>query len=248
MTSTRWVRMLIIVGVAMLAGATACDTDDDDDTLATTTTEEPTTTTAEGVALDQTCTTEGDESGVDFSVDYPEGWHTNEGDTVPPCRYFDPEPFDVPEATEFFTAVMIRVDAVEFERVRDADETAPGAPRVVRSEDTTVEGRDAVVRELEHTGEGLHEEGTRSYQYLVDLDGQTMFVESIDFDPEQPDGLREDVVDAMVDSLEVTVAAGTPGTAGTTETTDGTGTTDTTGTTGTTDGAGGEDSDGIYGR
>lgn len=163
-------------------------------TSATTTTTSTTSTT--GVELAQTCTsTEGG-----YAVDYPDGWSTNEGDVTSPCRFFHPEPFEVPEATEVFgLAVTIGVEPVPFERVAAPD--GMGEEELSRQE-TTVAGQPAVLVETESTGEALLPEGVRSYRYAVDLDGRTLVavtrdVEGLDY------GRNQDVLDAMMSSLEL---------------------------------------------
>ena len=74
------------------------------------------TTIAKGaVALSRTC--EADR----YEVDYPAGWSANAGDVVPRCRFFHPEPFTVPEATEVVDrAVIFDVEATPFARMVEA--------------------------------------------------------------------------------------------------------------------------------
>lgn len=182
---------------------------DDDASDTTTTAADPTTTSATpttsaatsttsatGIELTQTCT--GAEGG--YAVDYPAGWSTNDADVVSPCRFFHPEPFEVPEATEVFgLAVTIGVEPEPFERVAAPD--GMGEEELSR-EETTVAGRPAVRVETESTGEALLPEGVRSYRYAVDLDGRTLVgvtrdVEGLDY------GDNQKVLDAMMSSLEL---------------------------------------------
>lgn len=167
-------------------------------TTATTSTTSTTSSTASttGVELGQTCTS----ADGGYAVEYPTGWSTNEGDVTEPCRFFHPEPFEVPQATEVFgLAVTIGVEPVPFERVGAPDGMVE---EELSREETTVAGRPAVVVETESTGEGLLPEGVRSYRYAVDLDGRTLVavtrdVEGLDY------GRNQDVLDAMMESLEV---------------------------------------------
>ena len=43
-----------------------------------------------------------------FEVDHPAAWHTNDGEEGPPCRWFHPSGFELPEASEA-TAVAISI-------------------------------------------------------------------------------------------------------------------------------------------
>lgn len=119
---------------------------------------------------------------------------------VPPCRFFHPEPFEVPEATEVIgLAVTVSVEPVAFERVSGSDDLTEDE---LSREETTVAGRPAVRVETVSTGDGLLPEGIRSYRYAVDLDGRTLVavtrdVEGLDY------AANQDVVDAMMDSLDL---------------------------------------------
>lgn len=167
----------------------------------TTTTEAPdavtSTTMAPEVELGQSCT----DQGARYSVEYPAGWSTNSGEVSPPCSYFHPEPFEVPEATEVFDlAITLRVESVAYETVSEPDVFGE---RELSRTGTTIDGRRAVRVETESTGELLLPEGVRSYRYAVDLDGETFVaatfgVEALDFET------NKDVLDQMMDSLDLT--------------------------------------------
>lgn len=114
-----------------------------------------------------------------YSVGYPDEWHTNPGDVAEPCAFFHPEPFEVPEATEpAGIAISIGRDPVAFDDVAGEDL----ATRILERERVSIDGRRAVRREIEATGEGLHPAGVRGYQYLVDLDGETIIMSTYEVD------------------------------------------------------------------
>lgn len=197
----------LFLAVALTVAVGCGDGDVSDPTTTTTTPpDEPTTSTTAGAttsttspgdeAATQACT--NDEAG--YTVELPQGWSTNDGEVVPPCRFFHPEPFEVPEATEVIgLAVTVSVEPVPFERVSSPDDMSEDE---LSREQTTVAGRPAVRVETVSTGEGLLPEGVRSYRYAVDLDGRTLIavtrdVEGLDYAENQ------EVVDAMMDSLEL---------------------------------------------
>jgi hypothetical protein len=140
------------------------------------------------------CTNEPDA----YTVEYPQDWEINAGDTEPPCSYFDPDPIDLPEAQEapLDIAVSIRREPANLDRVSGEDPTI----EVLERETTEVDGRDAIHRLTESTGGGLRPEGIRAYQYLVDLAGETLIASTYDVDGEDFDANRE-VLDAMMESL-----------------------------------------------
>lgn len=105
------------------------------------------------------------DSSEGYSVDYPEGWETNGGEVLPQCSLFDPEPFDVPEASdERVAAIGARVENVPFAQVASFEE-GRDADRAV----TTIDGLQAVRLEYESTGEGLWPQGTPIAMYAVDV-------------------------------------------------------------------------------
>lgn len=198
-----------LVLVALLTSAVGCDAGEaptsrstTSSTAATTTTTSssttattPSTSTATD-ALTQTCT--NTEAG--YSIDYPAGWSTNAGDVAPPCRYFHPQPFDVPEATEVFgLAVTIDVEEVPFDVVAAPDKLAE---QDLDREETTVAGRPAVRVETVSTGEALLPEGVRSYQYAVDLGDSTLIAVTRDVEGLDYAGNRH-ILDQMVAGIEL---------------------------------------------
>ncbi|MCD9625645.1 hypothetical protein [Rhabdothermincola salaria] len=188
----------------------ACGGDEEDD--ASPTTEPPSSTTTD--APDGTEPSEDTdawqpcESSAGFSLSYPADWETNAGDVVGPCSQFDPEPFEVPEATDERVAVInAYVDPVGF-----ADAAAPGSDRMETERATTVvDGRQTV--RLEGPASELFGEGTTAVRYLVDVpsgdDGQprTLVVDAVeraggDFDR------AVEVLDRMVRSIDIGGADG----------------------------------------
>jgi hypothetical protein len=146
----------------------------------------------------ETATCENEEAG--YRVEYPADWHANEGDVAPPCSFFDPEPFDVPEATEFFgAAISVSRQPVSAEQI--AGEGI--AMRILESEEIEVAGRPAYRLETEQTGEGLLDAGVRSYLVVVDLNGESMLIATYDLPDHDYERSRE-VVDEMAESLELT--------------------------------------------
>ena len=163
---------------------------------ATTAAPEPGDATTTGVDVAATCT--NDDLG--YTIDYPDGWWANGGDVAPPCSYFNPEPIELPEASEPPpTAARVDVEPVAFERVVGEQL----GREILSREDVQVAGRPAARLEFESTGEALLDAGTRLYQYVVDLGGGEVLIattqEADDLDYER----NKQVLDAMVESLEL---------------------------------------------
>ncbi len=207
-SSSGTIRLLLLVSaLAALVVVAACGGDADTETVTETETEiqtqtetavvtetvPPETSPDEEERLAQSC--ENPEAG--YAVRYPEGWHSNPGDVASPCSYFHPEPFEVPEATEALgMAISVSREPVAFNRIAGGDR----AIRVVSREETEVDGRRAIARETEATGDALLPAGVRGYQYLVDLDGETLVastydVEGLDFER------NRSVLDRMAETL-----------------------------------------------
>ncbi|MDQ4143243.1 MAG: hypothetical protein M3198_05745 [Actinomycetota bacterium] len=100
-----------------------------------------------------------------ITVSYPQGWRVNSGETLPACSAFNPQPFEVPRATEFFdAAVLLSIERVDFQTITDADARAG---RVISRREEMVDGHDAVRTETESEGDALLPEGTRSTRWFV---------------------------------------------------------------------------------
>jgi hypothetical protein len=134
-----------------------------------------------------------------YAVRYPAGWHANTGEVLGPCSLFDPEPIEVPPASEIplDIAIMIGFEPVPFSTL--AGEVL-GRRDLVR-EPTTVDGRRAMRIEGETTGEGLHDRGIRSYQYIVDL-GDTTMVASTYEAGSLPLERKRRILDAMMATFD----------------------------------------------
>jgi hypothetical protein len=144
-----------------------------------------------------TCTNE--EAG--YSIEYPADWHVNEGDDAEPCSFFDPEPIDVPEATEFFgAAVLVSLEPVAAEEIVEGPDPTR---EVLEREETEIAGQRAFRMESESTGDGLLDAGIRYYQVVVVVDGESLIVSTYDLEEHDYDRNRE-VVDEMAESLELT--------------------------------------------
>ncbi|MGY1913935.1 AMIN-like domain-containing (lipo)protein [Blastococcus sp. SYSU DS0973] len=149
-------------------------------------------------ALSQRC-----ESPAGFSIAYPESWSVNEGDVVPACTRFAPDPFTVPPGTDARVgAVTARVEEVPFDRV-----AGPGAGQEVSRREMTVDGRRAVRVERVSAGEGLWPEGVRTTAYVVDLgageDGpRTLVVNTVGL-PQFDYARNVQVLDRMIGTVTV---------------------------------------------
>jgi hypothetical protein len=116
-------------------------------------------------------------------VEYPADWHR--GGTVSDperakllCRFFDPEPFNIPPDSDFF-GTALEVGPIE-QPFDDALASLIDTQfnRTELREQLSLQGRHRAFRlELVATGEGLAERGTRTYGYLIRrLDGPPVFV------------------------------------------------------------------------
>lgn len=161
------------------------------------TTSAPTTTsTTPAAGLTLECA-----SPEGFTVMYPESWETNEGDVVPECTMFDPDPFSVPDATDArVAAITIYVENVEYSTITDAI----GPDEELSRDVVTIDGLPAHRVEWEPTGDGLFPDDTLITAYYVDLEApdQTLVAETIDLTPVDYDTAVE-VLDSMVATLDI---------------------------------------------
>ena len=193
-------RQFAVVLLSSVALLTACGDDGNTtaaDPSSTTTSSTTSTTTAGGaVTLAQTCETDR------YSVGFPAGWATNPGTVVPRCRYFHPEPFTVPEATEVVDrAVILDVESMPYDRMVEA--TGGETEEVLARRELTVSQRRALRVEVRST-DGLLPVGTESLRYMVDLGNATLI--AVTHGVEGSDHQRNrTVLEAMVDSLVIPV-------------------------------------------
>jgi hypothetical protein len=197
--SRRSSRHLAVVLLSSAALLTACGDDGDStaaDPSSTTSSTTSTTTVGGAVTLAQTCETDR------YSVGYPAGWATNPGTVVPRCRYFHPEPFTVPEATEVVDrAVILDVESTPYARMVEA--TGGKSEEVVSRRELTVSQRRALRVEVRST-EGLLPSGTESLRYMIDLGSATLV--AVTHGVEGSDHQRNrTVLEAMVGSLVIPV-------------------------------------------
>ncbi|MCD9623917.1 AMIN-like domain-containing (lipo)protein [Rhabdothermincola salaria] len=195
-------RRLLALFAALTLVAAACSSDGDDAAPDDPTTTESTTSTSSTTVDGEPAWTTCENPEVAYRVAHPEAWAVNDGTVVPPCSLFDPEPFEVPEATEVPTTIALSFFA----------EPAPFAtvvsdsPAFVESDrrDATVDGRTALRQELVATGEGLHNEGLSVVRWSIDLGGETLIAQTHDIPDTEP-GFAEAqrVLDRMVESLTI---------------------------------------------
>lgn len=155
----------------------------------------PSTTAAGGpVALGQNCETDR------YTIGYPAGWATNPGTVAPRCRYFHPEPFTVPEATEVLDrAVILDVESIPFAQMTAA--TGGQTEEVLSRRALTVSDRPALRVEARST-DGLLPTGTPSLRYMIDLRDGTLV--AVTYGVEGTDHQRNrEVLEAMVASLVI---------------------------------------------
>lgn len=150
---------------------------------------------APDIALAATCINET----AGYSVRYPEDWQTNDGDVTQVCQAFDPSEITLPERAESFDeAVLIRVDAIAFNRII-ANENI--AERIISQRFITIAGQQALVSEGESTGQGLLPAGIRSYRYVVDWGDRILVGSTYDIATQQYERNKQ-VLAAMMNSLQ----------------------------------------------
>jgi hypothetical protein len=194
---------LLLLGAGALVGALVATRGDDDGeaapaTTRTTTTRTETTTTVE----EPWVRCRNDDLG--YSIAHPPDWHEEH------CAFFDPEPFEVPENSDFYGVAMeVQVAQDSFRNIVRGL-TDPRFARVVSRQDLSVNGRPGVLVETEATGEGLFERGYRIYAYVLDLDGRPPVIVQATRGPGEAWGGRKEIADLAVTSLRVDRAAPAP--------------------------------------
>ncbi len=168
-------RILLSMLTAVALVAAACADGDVDDPVEETVTNGTPTDGATSPSPGGTQSPDGDdiawatcEHPEGIQVSYPEGWHVNSAGTLPACSAFDPEPFEVPEASEFLeAAALLSVERVDFETIAGPDARAG---EVLDERDQLIDGQDALRVETESSGDALLPEGLRSTRWFVLLD------------------------------------------------------------------------------
>lgn len=201
-------RTIPLLLAALALAVPACG---DDDTAAPTTTTD-TTSADEGTTTTTTSTPGGGqdwtrcENPEGFAVSSPADWVTNDGSVVEPCSQFDPEPFDVPEATdERVAAITAYVDPVPYSEVGIGQADTQDERAL-----TAVDGHQAV--RIEGPAGELYPDGATSVRYLIDLDrglddegAGTLFLDTVELTG-MDFGRNVAVLDRMVRTLELTGA------------------------------------------
>lgn len=152
---------------------------------------------AQASGLTQRCTN----PEHDFSVSYPAGWHTNDGDVIAPCTAFDPEPVEVPPQSEipFEISIVFTVEEVPFGELTRPSEFE----EILFSDRLTGGKREAMLVEAESTGEGLAPPGMRTLRYAIDLgDGRTLVATTHNSNEAEYERDKE-ILKQMVQSLEL---------------------------------------------
>jgi hypothetical protein len=103
-----------------------------------------------------------------YDVEYPADWQVARGRFA--CSFFDPDPFTVPESSDF-SGTALQVGTVQ----QSFDDAVAGLidrrfARTEHREQVTIGGKRAFRLELVATGEGLEERGTRTYGYVIRRD------------------------------------------------------------------------------
>jgi hypothetical protein len=135
-----------------------------------------------------------------YGVEYPSDWNRASGSLA--CRFFDPEPFTVPQNSDFSgTALEVFPQDVGYDEALASLIDTRFSETELR-EQVSIGSRQAFVLELVSTGEGLEERGTRTYGYLFRGDpGPAVLVRTT-----APPGERirhRDVVDHAASTLSL---------------------------------------------
>jgi hypothetical protein len=136
-----------------------------------------------------------------FAVAYPRGWHTDRLGPETACFFFDPEPFEIPEASDFGGTALEVLVAQEDAEALVRSMVDPRFARSPKRQDAVAGGRRAVRVEYVATGAGLLDEGTRVYAYVVDRDDLSPIILQTTARP--PERLRRDVVDLAARTLHL---------------------------------------------
>lgn len=197
-----------VLVAALALAAAACGRPGPVETGPATASSSPETTAPAGLSLTERCT--NPEAG--YAISYPRGWHTDPGDVLGPCRVFHPEPFELEAGTEipFDLSVVVDVDDVPYAEIRDTIRDGDRGLRVRSRTETRVAGRPAIRVHGVGTGAALLPEGMDRYGYVVDLDERTLLATTYGAG-DLSFATKQDVLDAMVRTLELVAQAPSDG-------------------------------------
>jgi hypothetical protein len=144
-----------------------------------------------------------------FAIGYPARWHTSEVAEEEECKYFDPQPFQVPKQTDFSgTALELDPAAEDYEEVVDGLVDRRFA-RVLARREATLRGLPAVRVETEATGEGFDERGVKATTWVLDRDGVAFIVRTTGVPGRGDYGSRQATLDRAVETLVFFTATAT---------------------------------------
>lgn len=138
-----------------------------------------------------------------YAVRFPTNWFTVAGRRIPPCRFFHPERFVVPAASEAVgVAVRLQVAPTDFDVVTASVLRALSGLRVVDQRTGWVGGRRAMRIETLGAGHWSEPAGRRTTTWYVDWDGGTFVGTTSDGAASGGYADNVDVLDAMIGTVE----------------------------------------------
>jgi len=171
--------------------------------------------TATPTPASPTASCQGRERGVAYRVAYPASWWASDGTDAEPCRWFHPEPFDMPSEARDVpgVALTVRVADTPFEQARQLDTDPDELPddmqpdELLAETETTVDGRRAVTQEYVSGLEGIYPRGTTFFRLLVAVGERTLMATTSDFGANDYDA-RTAALHRIRDELEILEVAG----------------------------------------
>lgn len=187
MLRTRLLRALTVLTVAVFLGGCGADSE-------TPSVDRDTTPTTEAAA--NTCV------APTYTVEAPDGWLANDPGEASPCRYFDSEPFEVPQNTEpVGIAILLGYENVPFETAATPSEQVA---EVLDQRDDQIDSLPAKRLHLRSTGEALLDKDTEYIVWLIKVSEQRHF-SGVTIQRGPDFGDNTEALDQMVRSLEFTV-------------------------------------------
>lgn len=151
-------RVLLIVGVATACGRPSGEVGIE----------------ASGPRLSTQSTMECSGAGGAYTVHYPVTWFTVDDGPVP-CRFFHPDPFDLPASTEASgVAINVQLAPVPFDEIVPRLDGIGGFEEVVSRQTMDLSGRRAVRIESQTGGAGLLPAGVGRVTWYVDAGPDTL--------------------------------------------------------------------------